>query len=144
MIFGKRKSPFTPKVKWIRLRLKRKSIQVCLTHFSNNKRSTNVYLESFLLISMFELDHWRSAANTMRYLCYLTFNYCRFAAQSELHFAVFINFEEKILEWDEWMHVHIYSRTTTRFLSTCGQKSCQTTNGKIKKWCITLLVTWKK
>ncbi len=49
----------------------------------NNEAQLLVYLKSFLRISMFELDHKRSAAKTLvnkngiKYICVI--NYCRFA-----------------------------------------------------------------
>ncbi len=57
-----------------------------------------VYLKSFLLISMVELDHQRSAANTlvnkMRLDIYVfnIFNYCRFGSYSEFAFHCFNSF----------------------------------------------------
>ncbi len=67
------------------------------TLFSNTKLNNEgqllVYLKSFLLISMVELDHQRSAANTsvnkMRldiFVLFNIFNYCRFASYSEFAF----------------------------------------------------------
>ncbi len=54
------------------------------------------YLKSFLLISMVELDHQRSAANTLvnkmglyTFMLFNIFNYCRFASYSEFAFHGF-------------------------------------------------------
>ncbi len=56
----------------------------------NNEAQLLVYLNTFLLISMVELDHQRSVANTlvnkMRldiFVLFNIFNYCRFASYSE-------------------------------------------------------------
>ncbi len=58
-----------------------------------------VYLKSFLLIIVVELDHQRSAANTlfnkMRldiFVLFNIFNYCRFASYSEFVFHGFNSF----------------------------------------------------
>ncbi len=63
---------------------------------TNNEAQLLVYLKSFLLISMVELDHQRSAANTlvnkMRLDIFMLFNifhYCRFASCSEFVFHCF-------------------------------------------------------
>ncbi len=65
----------------------------------NNEAQLLVYLKSFLLISMVELDHQRSAANTsvnkMRldiFVLFNIFNYCRFALYSEFAFHCFNSF----------------------------------------------------
>ncbi len=62
----------------------------------SNKKTMLVYLKSFLLINMVELDHQRSAANTsvnkMRldiFVLFNIFNNCRFASYSELAFHCF-------------------------------------------------------
>ncbi len=62
----------------------------------NNEAQLLVYLKSFLLISMVELDHQRSAANTlvnkMRLDIFVLFNmfkYFRFASYSEFAFHCF-------------------------------------------------------
>ncbi len=64
----------------------------------NNEAQLLVYLKSFLL-SMVELDHQRSAANTlvnkMRldiFVLFNIFNYCRFASYSEFAFHCFNSF----------------------------------------------------
>ncbi len=58
-----------------------------------------VYLKSFLLISMVELDHQRSAAKTLgnkmgldTFVLFNIFNYCRFASYSEFAFHCFNSF----------------------------------------------------
>ncbi len=63
---------------------------------NNNEAQLLVYLKSFLLISIVELDHQRSAANTsvnkMRldiFVLFNMFNYCRFASYSEFVFHCF-------------------------------------------------------
>ncbi len=55
-----------------------------------------VYLKSFLLISMAEPDHQRSAANTLvnkmgldAFVLFNIFNYCKFASYSEFTFHCF-------------------------------------------------------
>ncbi len=65
----------------------------------NNEAQLLVYIKSFLLISMVELDHQRSAANTlankMRLDIFVLFNmfyYCRFASYSEFAFHCFNSF----------------------------------------------------
>ncbi len=64
----------------------------------NNEAQLLVYLKSFLRISMVELDHQRSAANTlvnkMRLDVFVLniFNYCRFASYSEFAFHCFNSF----------------------------------------------------
>ncbi len=71
--------------------------------FSNKKQKNEalllVYLKYFLLISMVELDHQRSAANTsvnkMKldiFVLFNMFNYCRFASYSEFAFHCFNSF----------------------------------------------------
>ncbi len=64
----------------------------------NNEAQLLVYLKS-LIISMVELDHQRSAANTsvnkMRLDIFVLFNmcnYCRFASYSEFAFHCFNSF----------------------------------------------------
>ncbi len=64
-----------------------------LQQLKNNKAQLLVYLKSFLLISMVELDHQRSAANTLvnkmgldTLVLFNIFNYCRFASYSEFAF----------------------------------------------------------
>ncbi len=58
-----------------------------------------VYLKSFLLISMVELDHQRSEAKTLvnkmgldTFVLFNIFNYCRFASYSEFAFDCFNTF----------------------------------------------------
>ncbi len=65
----------------------------------NNEAQLLVYLKSFLLISLVELDHQRSAAKTlvnkMRLDIFVLsniFNYCRFASYSEFKFHCFNSF----------------------------------------------------
>ncbi len=62
----------------------------------NNEAQLLVYLKSCLIMSMIELDHQRSAANTsvnkMRldtFVLFNIFNYCRFASYSEFAFHCF-------------------------------------------------------
>ncbi len=62
----------------------------------NNEAQLFVYLKSFLFISMVELVHQRSAANTlvnkMRldiFVLFNIFNYCRFASYSKFAFFLF-------------------------------------------------------
>ncbi len=66
---------------------------------NNNEAQLLVYLKSFLLFSMVELDHQRSAANTlvnkMRldiFVLFNIFNYCRFSSYSEFAFQCFNSF----------------------------------------------------
>ncbi len=53
-----------------------------LQQYKINKAQLLVYLKSFLLISMVELDHQRSAAKTKMgldaFVSFNIFNYCRF------------------------------------------------------------------
>ncbi len=63
---------------------------------NNNEAQLLVYRKSFLLISMVELDHQRSAANTSVnkmgldiFSLFNIFNYCRFASYSEFAFHCF-------------------------------------------------------
>ncbi len=70
----------------------------------NNKKKRNkaqllVYLKSFLLINMVELDYQRSAAKTlvnkMRldiFVLFNIFNYCRFVSYFEFAFHCFNSF----------------------------------------------------
>ncbi len=65
----------------------------------NNEAQLLVYLKSFLLNSMVELNHQRSAANTlvnkMRldiFVLFNIFNYCRFVSYSEFAFHCFNSF----------------------------------------------------
>ncbi len=121
----------------------------------------NVNLKSFLLINMVELlinvvelDHWKSAGKTLvnkmgliqkGYLCYLKLNYC------SLHFTVFNQFVEYWIcfcasKMSKCMFTFSLETTVSimftqctqrlctysRFLSTWGQESCQSINGKTK------------
>jgi len=86
-IFGKCSGSFTPKVKWINLRLKEIHIYVCTVkgaaqtnlsavlqfwierRIGYRRRKFNTLISKsnlkwFLLINMVELGHWRSAAKT--------------------------------------------------------------------------------
>ncbi len=65
----------------------------------NNEAQLLVYLKSFLLIIMVELNHQRSAATTLvnkmgldTFVLYNIFNYCRFASYSEFAFHCFNSF----------------------------------------------------
>ncbi len=65
----------------------------------NNEAQLLVYLKSFLLISMVELDNQRSAANILvnnmgldTFVLFNIFNYCRFAPYSEFAFHYFNEF----------------------------------------------------
>ncbi len=64
----------------------------------NNEAQLLVYLKSFLLISMVELDHQMSAPKTVNKMRLLTFvlfnifNYCRFASYYEFAFHCFNSF----------------------------------------------------
>ncbi len=101
-IYSKCKSPFTPKSVINKPQAEGRVNHVCTverrrssTLFSN-KKTMLVYLKSFLIISMVELDHQRSAANTsvnkMRldiFVLFNIFNYCRFASYSEFAFHCF-------------------------------------------------------
>ncbi len=65
----------------------------------NNEAQLLVNLKYFLFISMVELDHQRSAANTlvnkMRlyiFVLFNIFNYCRFASYCEFAFHCFNSF----------------------------------------------------
>ncbi len=98
-IYSKCKSPFTPNIVISKPQAVGRVNHVCTeegsTLFSNKKqRSTIVSLSKvFLLISMVELDHQRSAANTLvrkmgldTFVLFNIFNYCRFASYSEFVF----------------------------------------------------------
>ncbi len=68
----------------------RKQIQHSSAIKKNNEAQLLVYLKSFLLVSMVELDHQRSAENTLVNkirldICVLfnIFNYCRLVSYSE-------------------------------------------------------------
>ncbi len=77
-------------------RTQKKKVQHSSAIKKNNEAELFVYLKYFLLISMVELDHQRSAANTlvnkMRldiFVLLNIFNYCRFASYSEFAFLCF-------------------------------------------------------
>ncbi len=108
-IYSTYKIPFTPKRVMNKPQAKGRVNHVCKvehrrssTLFSNKKNREAqffVYLKSFLLVSMVELDHQSSAANTlvnkMRldiFVLFNVFNYCRFASLSELAFHCFNSF----------------------------------------------------
>ncbi len=65
----------------------------------NNEAQLLVYLKSFFLISMIELDHQRSAAKTLvnkmgldTFVLFNIFNYCRFVSYSVFAFHRFNSF----------------------------------------------------
>ncbi len=64
----------------------------------NNEAQLLLYLKSFLVISMIELDHQRSAAKTsvnkmgLDTFVFNIFNYCRFVSYSEFAFHCFNSF----------------------------------------------------
>ncbi len=109
-IYSKCKKPSTPKSVMnkpqaegkVHSRLYSRTQEKKIQHSSaikNNEAQLLVYLKSFLLISMFELDHQMSAANTsvnkMRldiFVLFSIFNYCRFASYSEFAFHCFNSF----------------------------------------------------
>ncbi len=92
-IYSKCKSPFTPKSLMNKPQAEGRVNHVCTeerrrrsTLFSNknNEAQLLVYLKSCLIISMVELDHQRSAANTSvnkmgldTFVLFNIFNYCR-------------------------------------------------------------------
>ncbi len=108
-IYSKYKSPFTPKSVMNKPQAEGRVNHVCTverrrrssTLFSNKKNNEAqllVYLKSFLLISMVELGHQRSAANTlvnkMRldiFVLFNIFNYCRIASYNSF-ILIFIRF----------------------------------------------------
>ncbi len=76
--------------------MQKKKVQHSSAIKKNNGAQLLDYLKSFLLISMVELDHQRSASNTlvnkMRldiFVLFNIFNYCRFASYSEFAFHCF-------------------------------------------------------
>ncbi len=102
-IYSKCKSPFTPKSIMkpqaegrVNSRLYSRTQEKMVQHSSaikNNEAQLLVYLKSFLLISMVELDNQRSAANILvnnmgldTFVLFNIFNYCRFAPYSEFAF----------------------------------------------------------
>ncbi len=50
-------------------RMQKKKVQHSSNKKQNNEAQLLVYIKSFLLISMVELDHQRSAANEIRCIC---------------------------------------------------------------------------
>ncbi len=79
--------------------MKRRAQEKKDQHSSAIKQQLLVYLKSFLLIIMIELDHQRSAAKTLvnkmgldTFVLYNIFNYCRFASYSEFAFHCFNSF----------------------------------------------------
>ncbi len=108
-IYSKRKSPFTPKSLMnkpqaegrVNSRLYRSTQKKKVQHSSAIKKQNNeaqffVYLKSFLLIIMVELDHQSSAANTLvnkmrlnTFVLFNIFNYCRLSSYSEFAFHCF-------------------------------------------------------
>ncbi len=112
-IYSKCKSPSTPKSVMnkpqaegnvnsrLYSKMQKRKVQHSSAIKKNNEAQLLVYLKSFLLISIFELDHQMSAANTLvnkngiRYWCCLT--YLIIAGLRHilsLHFTVLINFDE--------------------------------------------------
>ncbi len=80
-------------------RTQEKKIQHSSAIKHNNEAQLLVYLKKFLLISMVELDHQRSAGSTlvnkMRldiFVLFNIFNYCRLASYSEFAFHCFNSF----------------------------------------------------
>ncbi len=76
--------------------MQKKKVQHSSAIKKTNEAQLLDYLKSFLLISMVELDHQRSASNTlvnkMRldiFVLFNIFNYCRFASYSEFAFHCF-------------------------------------------------------
>ncbi len=110
-IYSKCKSPFTPKSVMnkpqaegrvnsrLYSRTQEKKVQPSSAIKKLNKKAQLlVYLKYFLLISMVELDHQRSAANilvnkmSLDIFVFYKFNYCRFASYSEFAFHCFNSF----------------------------------------------------
>ncbi len=67
---------------------------------------------------MAELDHQRSAANTLvnkigldTFVLFNIFNYYRFASYSDFafHYFILMNTESVFCECDELVHIHIWS-----------------------------------
>ncbi len=127
-IYSKCKSSFTPKSVMNKPQTEERVNHICTAECrkrrfntlqkKNNEAQLLVYLKSFLLISMVELNHQRSAANTsvnkMRldiFVLFNIFNYCRFASYSEFAFHCFNKFwwilNLFFCEWDELIHIHI-------------------------------------
>ncbi len=112
--YSKCKSPFTPKSVMNRpqpegkvnsrlLNRTQEKVQHSSAIKKNNEAQLLVYLKSFLLISMVELDYQRSAAKTLvnkmgldTFVLFNIFNYCRFASYSEFAFHCFNSFWWKL------------------------------------------------
>ncbi len=108
--YSKCKSPFTPKSVMnkpqaegkVNSRLYSRTQEKKVQHSSaikNNEAQLLVYIKSFLVISMVELDHQRSAAKTLvnkmgldTFVLFNIFNYCRFSSYSEFAFHCFNSF----------------------------------------------------
>ncbi len=105
-IYSKCKSPFTPKSVMNKPQAEGRVNHVCTVErrkrintsaIKKRQRSTIVSLfKAFLLISMIELDHQRSAANTLvnkmrldTFVLFNIFNYCGFVSYSEFAFNCF-------------------------------------------------------
>ncbi len=108
--YSKCKSPFTPKSVMnkrqaegrvnsrLYSRTQEKKFNT-LQQLKNNEAQLLVYIKSFLVISMVELDYQRSAAKTLvnkmgldTFVLFNIFNYCRFASYSEFAFYCFNSF----------------------------------------------------
>ncbi len=109
VIFIANVKPFTPKSVMNQPQTEGRVHHVCteerrrrfntLQPLTNNEAQLLVYLKYILLISMVELDHQRSAANTsvnkMKldiFVLFNIFNYCRFVSYSEFAFHCFNSF----------------------------------------------------
>ncbi len=82
----------------VKSRARRRS-STLFSNKKNNEAQLLVYLKSFFLISMIELDHQRSAAKTLvnkmgldTCVLFNIFNYCRFVSYSEFAFHRFNSF----------------------------------------------------
>ncbi len=107
-VYSKCRSPFTPTSVMNKPQTEGRVNHVCsrtqekIQHSSaikNHESQLLVYLKSFLFISMVELDHQRSAANTSvnktgldTFVLFNIFNYCRFALYCEFAFHCFNSF----------------------------------------------------
>ncbi len=141
-----------------------KLIHVCTTEHRRRKvnslqqykRSTDVYLESFLLISTVELEHWRSRAKTLvnnmglnTYRIFVLFNISllQVCIIFWVAFHYFINFEKYwicvcacmracvcVCVCDELMHVHIYCRTIYSKILLLISLNMGTEELSINKW----------
>ncbi len=95
-IYSKCKSPFTPKSVMNKPQTEGRVNHVCteVQHTSaikNNEAQLFVYLKSFLLVSMAELDH-QTLVDKMgldTFVLFNIFNYCRLASYSEFTFHSF-------------------------------------------------------